>query len=95
MNNREQGTGNREQSFWGYATRYPLPATRLVRLLLIVHCSLLIALFAGCTGSSEAPLPALLAVGVNLSLITIPVLVLFVAIQRAFIESIAASGVKG
>ena len=30
-----------------------------------------------------------------LSLITIPVLVLFVAIQRTFIESIAASGVKG
>lgn len=30
-----------------------------------------------------------------LSLITIPVLVLFVGIQRAFIESIAASGVKG
>jgi multiple sugar transport system permease protein len=30
-----------------------------------------------------------------LSLITIPVLVLFLLLQRAFVESIAASGVKG
>ena len=30
-----------------------------------------------------------------LSMITLPVLVLYVALQRAFIESIAASGVKG
>jgi len=30
-----------------------------------------------------------------LSLITIPVLILFLAIQRTFVESIAASGVKG
>ena len=30
-----------------------------------------------------------------LSLITIPVLILFLALQRTFVESIAASGVKG
>jgi multiple sugar transport system permease protein len=30
-----------------------------------------------------------------LSMITLPVLVLFLALQRSFVESIAASGVKG
>jgi multiple sugar transport system permease protein len=30
-----------------------------------------------------------------LSTITIPVLLLFLVLQRAFIESIAASGIKG
>jgi multiple sugar transport system permease protein len=30
-----------------------------------------------------------------LSMITLPVLAVFLALQRAFIESIAASGVKG
>jgi multiple sugar transport system permease protein len=30
-----------------------------------------------------------------LSLITIPVLILFLLLQRTFVESIAASGVKG
>jgi multiple sugar transport system permease protein len=30
-----------------------------------------------------------------LTLITLPILVIFLALQRAFIESIASSGVKG